>query len=82
MPVVGGWWFAVGHIGGREILYFGGSGVHYTHLGCFGARGGAGEAAERIDGPRISKFSQLGKRCQLALLGLGFAPGLVGLGFS
>ena len=27
-------------------------------------------------------FSQLGKRCQLGLLRLGFAPGLVGLGFS
>jgi len=27
-------------------------------------------------------FSQLGKRCQLGELGLGFAPGLVGLGFS
>jgi restriction endonuclease S subunit len=27
-------------------------------------------------------FSQLGKRCQLGLLGLGFAPGLAGLGFS
>ena len=26
-------------------------------------------------------FSQLGKRCQWGLLGLGFAPGLAGLGF-
>ena len=26
--------------------------------------------------------SQLGRWCQLGLLGLGFAPGLVGLGFS
>ena len=28
------------------------------------------------------KISQLGNRCQLALLGLGFAAGLVVLGFS
>ena len=27
-------------------------------------------------------FSQLGKRCQLGLLRLGFAPGLAGLRFS
>jgi hypothetical protein len=27
-------------------------------------------------------FSQLGKRCQKGLLRLGFAPGLIGLGFS
>jgi len=27
---------------GREILYFGGTRVEYTHLGCFGAPGGAG----------------------------------------
>jgi hypothetical protein len=27
-------------------------------------------------------LSQLGKRCQLGLLGLSFAAGLVGLGFS
>ena len=32
--------------------------------------------------PNLKIMSQLGKRCQLALLGLGFAPGLVGLGFS
>ena len=40
------WWsggaLTIGLIGGQEIVYFGGSGVCYTHLGCFGARGGAG----------------------------------------
>ena len=30
--------------------------------------------------PNLFRCSQLGKRCQLGLLGLGFAPGLVGLG--
>ena len=28
------------------------------------------------------KISQLGNRCQMALLGLGFATVLIGLGFS
>jgi len=32
--------------------------------------------------PNLKIISQLGKRCQWGLLGLGFAPGLVGLGFS
>jgi hypothetical protein len=27
---------------GREILYLGGNGTLYTHLGCFGGPGGAG----------------------------------------
>jgi len=35
------WWsggaLTIGLVGGREIVYFGGSGVCYTHLGCFGA---------------------------------------------
>jgi hypothetical protein len=31
---------------------------------------------------RFPSFSQLGKRCQVGLLGLGFAPGLAGLRFS
>jgi len=32
--------------------------------------------------PNLKIISQLGKRCQWGLLGLGFAPGLIGLGFS
>jgi hypothetical protein len=39
-----------------------------------GERVGAGE---HIYGARFVELSKLGKRCQLALLGLGFAPGLV-----
>jgi hypothetical protein len=30
----------------------------------------------------LDDLSQLGKRCQMGLFGLGFAAGLVGLGFS
>jgi hypothetical protein len=44
-----------------------------------GERVGAGE---HLCGDRFVELSQLGKRCQLGLLGLGFAPGLVGLGIS
>jgi len=41
------------------------------------------EAGEHIYGAKTNQiFSQLGNRCQLALLGLGFATALVGLGFS
>jgi len=32
--------------------------------------------------PNLKIMSELGKRCQLGFLGLSFAPGLVGLGFS
>jgi hypothetical protein len=46
-----------------------------THLGCFGAPGYAGGGG-RAHLWRIS--SQLGRRCQVDLLGLGFDPGLVG----
>jgi len=41
------------------------------------------KAGEHIYGPKTNQFcSQLGNRCQLALLGLGFATALVRLGFS
>ena len=39
-------------------------------------------AGEHLWGDRFVELSQLGKRCQLGLLGLGFAAGLVGLDFS
>ena len=44
-----------------------------------GERVGVGE---RLYSARLINSSQLGKQCQLDFLGLGFAPGLVGLGFS
>ena len=41
------------------------------------------EAGEHIYGAKTNQiFSQLGKRCQLALLRLGFATALVRFGFS
>ena len=76
---------AVVHVGGDlgwEIVYFGSSGVHYTHLGCFGTRGGAGGGGGAYRQSQTNQnFSQLGNWCQWGLLRLGFAPGLVVLGF-
>jgi hypothetical protein len=37
---------------------------------------------EEAGEPTYGAISQLGKRCQVDLLGLGFNPGLVLLGFS
>jgi len=81
------WWsggaLTIGLVWGWEIVYFGGSRVRYAHLGCSGARGGAGGGWRAYIRSQTNQFlSQLGNRCQLALLGLGFATALVGLGFS
>ena len=44
--------------------------------------GGQEKAAEHIDSSRLINFFQLGKQCQMGLLKLGFASGLVVPGFS
>ena len=86
MPdVAGGWftrcWVRRGGIGGGKFYIWEGM-IHYTPiwdvLAAQREREGAGE--HRATGPRCP-VSKLGRWCQLALLGLGFAPGLVGLGF-
>jgi len=57
--------------------------IHYKPiwdvLAAQGEQEGAGE--HRAMCPRCL-VSQLGRWCQLGLLGLGFAPGLTGLSFS
>jgi hypothetical protein len=76
---------AVGLVGGdfrREIVYFGGSRVQYTHLGCFAARGGAGGGWTAFIRCQICGAFQIGQAVPVGLFGLGFAPGLIGLGFS
>jgi len=51
--------------------------------GMFWRSRGSGRGLESIYGVTDLKImSQLGKWCQLGMLGLGFAPGLVGLSFS
>jgi hypothetical protein len=54
MPDVAGGWLrsllgALGGDFGRDILYLGVAGYSYTHLGCFGARGGAGGGAKSLE---------------------------------
>jgi hypothetical protein len=54
MPDVAGRWLrsllrTLGGIFGQEISYLGVAGVRYTHLGCFGAPGGAGAGAKLFD---------------------------------
>jgi len=64
----------LGSFGGQENLYLQGNDIPYTHLGCFytsGRAGGGGRAFIRCQTNQI--FSQLGKWCQLDLLGLGIA---------
>ena len=41
---------------GREIVYLGGSRVCYTHLGCFGARGGMGGGCRAYIRSHINQF--------------------------
>jgi len=51
--------------------------------GMFWCSRGSGRRLESVyKVPDLWSFPQLGKRCQMGLLRLGFAPGLVGLGFS
>ena len=76
---------AVWHVGGDlgwEIVYFGGSRVQLTHLGCFGMPGGVGGGCRAyIQSQTNQFFSQLGNWCQVGMLGLDFSLRLIGLGF-
>jgi len=85
MPDVAGRWVRslLGTLG-REIIYFGGSRLHYNLTsGMFWRPRGSGRRLESVSTvPNLKIMSQLGKRCQLDLLRLGFAAGLAVLGFS
>jgi len=75
---------AVGHVGGREILYLVRNDMLSTHFGCFcaPAAGAGGRMGDQKSGFPIRQDSKLGKRCQLGCLRLEIAAGLVGLRFS
>ena len=69
-------------IGGGRFYILGVTGLYtpiWDVLAPQGERVGAGEC---LCGDRFVELSKLGNRCQLDLLRLGFATGLVGLGFS
>ena len=57
------------------------NGIRYIHLGCFSASGGAGAGA-RAFGNASQKSGFPIRQAVPVGLGLGIAPGLVGLGFS
>jgi len=76
----------VGHVGGHIAAgnsIFGKESYMVHPSGMFwrpsGGRGGRESKRQRVSEVRHSK---LGKRCQMGLLRLGFAVGLVGLSFS
>ena len=78
----------LGVIGGGKFHISGVAGLYtpiWDVLASQGEQVGEGEqvgAGERLCGDRFVELSQLGNRCQLGLLRLSFAPGLVGLSFS
>jgi hypothetical protein len=76
---------AVGCVGGdfgQEIVYFGGSRVHYTHLGCFGAPGGAGAGAKWFENVfQKSGLPNLESGASEVWSGSGLLLGSLGLGF-
>ena len=76
---------AVAHVGGRfraEYFIFGYIRAIYIHLGCFGARGRAGGSAKAFGNAFQKSGFPIRQVVPVGLLELGFAPGLVGLGFS
>jgi hypothetical protein len=72
----------LGGFGGGKLYILGVAGYNTPIWDVLALQGEREEAGERLWGDRLLLFSQLGKRCQMGLLGLGFAAGLVGLGFS
>ena len=64
---------------GWEIVYFGGSRVHYAHLECFGAPGGVGGGWRAFIWCQICGAFQIRQVVPVGFLRLSFAPGLVGL---
>lgn len=76
---------AVVHVGGEfraGYLISGYIRAIYIHLGCFGARGRAGGSAKSLDNAFQKSGFPIRQAVPVGLLELGFAPGLVVLGFS
>jgi len=71
---------SLGGISGGKLYILGVAGLDTPIWDVLALQGEREEAAEHLYGARFVELSQLGKRCQLGFLGLGFAPGLVGLG--
>jgi hypothetical protein len=67
---------------GAKFYILGVAGYNKPIWDVFAHKGEREEAGGHFSGAKLLLFSQLGKRCQLGFLGLSFAAGLVGLGFS
>ena len=87
MPDVAGGWLrsllrTLGGIFGREISYLGVAGLDTPIWDVLAPQGVQERALNRwLRVPEV-RPSQLGRQCQLGLVGLGFAPGLARLGLS
>jgi hypothetical protein len=76
---------AVAHVGGEfwvGYFIFGYIQAIYIYLGCFGARGRAGGSAKALENAFQKSGFPIRQAVPVGLLGLGFALGLVVLGFS
>ena len=73
---------ALGGISGRKLYILGVAGFITPIWDVLALQGEQEEAGERLYGAKFVELSQLGKRCQWGLLGLGFAVALIALGFS
>ena len=75
-------WLTVRHDGDQKLYILGVAGYNKPIWDVLALEGEQEEAAEHLWGAKFVELSQLGKQCQLGLLGLGFAARLVGLSFS
>ena len=73
---------AVGQDGGQKLYILGVAGYNKPIWDVLALQGEREEAGERLYGAKFVELSKLGKRCQLGMLGLGFAIGLIVVGFS
>ena len=72
----------LGLLGARKLYILGVAGCVTPIWDVLAPEGEREEAGEHIYGPKTNQFcSQLGNRCQLALLSIRFALGLLGLHF-
>ena len=81
----GGWVVCspLGSLGAGKLYILGVAGYVTLIWDVLAPEGKREEPGEHIYSAKTNQFFfQLGNRCQLALLGLGFATALVGLGFS
>ena len=84
MPEIVGRWCArcCGAIGGRKFYISGVAELDTSIWDVLAPQEERVGVGEHLCGDRFVELSQLGNWCQLGLLRLGFAPGLVGLSFS